>query len=285
MTMPRSPSMELLDDYSPESVDPEVEEAPAKDALVSVSVKIIGRNEKRSEHKTFMLRDIDVNKIDNIRSLKQQILDQFGSEFVDKDLEFSVGYFKGTTRIWVRTQSDLSELLRIIQSKSTTLLWCDGVDQQKRKKRSQLPGSEGSSDSDNDQYGQTAKKRRKTASEDKENRVDDTLNKLREKHGTNWSTIQYRVWAETIVGGRHTSFDQPPKGAYFKRSKTSQPTCFSPVKNGETQEGAKSSTVMTPIKAAELNSMYIKQLKELHSLLDLGAITFDDFLKRMQSWT
>ena len=105
MTMPHSPSMELLDDYSPESVDPEVEEAPAKDALVSVSVKIIGRNEKRSEHKkTFMLRDIDVKKIDNIRSLKQQIIDQFGNEFVDKDLEFSVGYFKGTMHIWVRTQ-------------------------------------------------------------------------------------------------------------------------------------------------------------------------------------
>ena len=110
--------------------------------------------------------------------------------------------------------------------------------------------------------------------------MDDTVDKLREKHGTNWSTIQYRVWAETIVGGRHTSFDQPPKGAYFKRSKASQPTCFSPVNNGEAQEGAKSSTVMTPIKAAELNSMYIKQLKELHSLLDLGAITSDDFLKQ-----
>ena len=129
--MPRSPSMELLGDYSPESVDPEVEEVPAKDALISVGIKVIGRNEKRSEHKTFMLRGIDVKKIENIWSLKQQILDQFGSEFVDKDLDFSVGYYKGTTRIWVRTQSDLSELLRIIQSKSTTQLWCDGIDQQK----------------------------------------------------------------------------------------------------------------------------------------------------------
>ena len=51
--------------------------------------------------------------------------------------------------------------------------------------------------------------------------MDDTVDKLREKHGTNWSTIQYRVWAETIV---HTSFDHPPKEAYFKRSKASQGT-------------------------------------------------------------
>ena len=44
MIMPRNPSMKLLCDYSPESIDPEVEEVPAKvkDALISVSVKIIG---------------------------------------------------------------------------------------------------------------------------------------------------------------------------------------------------------------------------------------------------
>ena len=194
-----------------------------------------------------MVRDIDVKKIGNIRSLKQQILDQFGSEFVNQDLDFNIGYHKGTTRIWVRTQDDLTELLRIIQSKSTTQLWYNEVDQQKCKKRSKLPASEGSSDSDNDQYSQTAKKKRKTVNEDKENRVDDTVDKLREKHGTNWSTIQYRVWAETIV---HTSFDHPPKEAYFERSKASQGTCSSPVNNGEVQEGAQSQApaVMTLIR-------------------------------------
>ena len=159
-------------------------------------------------------------------------------------------------------------------------LWCDGVDQQKRKKKSKLPASEGSSDSDNHQHSQTAKKRRKTASEDKESRVDDTVDKLRDKHGTKWSNIQYRVWAETMVGGRHTSYDRPPKGAYFKQCKVSQGTPASPGASGEDQEGAKSSAVMTPVKAAQLNSMYIKQIGELHSLLDLGAITSEDFLKQ-----
>ena len=117
LVMPHSP----LGDYDREPIDPEVEEVPAKDALISVSVKIIGRNQKRSEHKTFMLHDIDVNKIDNIGSLKQEILDQFGNEFVDENLDFNVGYHKGTTRIWIRTESDLTELLRIIPSKSPTL--------------------------------------------------------------------------------------------------------------------------------------------------------------------
>ena len=58
-----------------------------------------------------MLRDIDMKKINYIKSLKEQIFDQFGSEFSDKDLDFSVGYYKGTI---------LAKLLSIIQSKSTT---------------------------------------------------------------------------------------------------------------------------------------------------------------------
>ena len=62
LVMPHSPSAELLGD---ESIDHEVEEqeAPGKDELISVSVKIIGRNEKRSEHKTFVLRDIDIKRL------------------------------------------------------------------------------------------------------------------------------------------------------------------------------------------------------------------------------
>ena len=45
LVMPHSPSAELLGD---ESIDHEVEgqEAPGKDELISVSVKITGRNEK-----------------------------------------------------------------------------------------------------------------------------------------------------------------------------------------------------------------------------------------------
>ena len=70
LVMPHSP----LGDYDPESIDPEVEEVPAKNALVSVSVKIIGLDQKRSEHKTFMLHDTYVKKIDNIRSLFKKFL-------------------------------------------------------------------------------------------------------------------------------------------------------------------------------------------------------------------
>ena len=38
-------------------------------------------------------------------------------------------------------------------------------------------------------------------------------------------------------------------------------------------------TVITPVKAAELKTIYISQIKELYSLLEVGAITDGDFQK------
>ncbi len=40
---------------------------------------------------------------------------------------------------------------------------------------------------------------------------------------------------------------------------------------------AKTCTCITPVKAAELKSTYIKQIRELHSLLEIGAISDEDF--------
>ena len=167
--------------------------------LVLVGIKVIGRNAKRSEHKTFVTwyRREEDRKYQDLEAINSWPI---WSEFVNKDLDFSVGYYKGTTHIWVRTQWSV---WTPYHTKSTQL-WCSGLDQQKHKKRSKSPASQGSSDWQ--RSAQTAKKKWKTASEDKENWVDDTVDKLREKHGTSWSTIQ---WAETIVGGRNSLQNMP----------------------------------------------------------------------------
>ena len=104
-------------------------------------------------------------------------------------------------------------------------------------------------------------------------RVDITDN-LREKHGHTYSNLQYRVWAKTIVGGRHASMENPPRGSYFKKSKILPSRDLSPV-NLERENP----TVITPVKAAELKTIYISQIKELYSLLEVGAITDSDFQK------
>ncbi len=44
---------------------------------------------------------------------------------------------------------------------------------------------------------------------------------------------------------------------------------------------APSATPITPVKAAELKTIYIAQIKDLHSLLELGAISSNDFDKQI----
>ena len=103
--------------------------------------------------------------------------------------------------------------------------------------------------------------------------VDGLIDELREKHGQSFSSLQYRVWAETIAGGNHSSLEKPPKGSYYKKKDVS-----SPVRSVD-----KPPTVLTPVRAAELRTTYIKQIKDLHSLLDIGAIAESDFQKQKQS--
>ena len=54
-----------------------------------------------------------------------------------------------------------------------------------------------------------------TTYEDKQEMVDDTVNELRSKHGTKFTSLQYRVWAETILSGSHESLDDPLRGSFW----------------------------------------------------------------------
>ena len=47
--------------------------------------------------------------------------------------------------------------------------------------------------------------------------------------------------------------------------------------------GEKTPTVLTPVRAAELKTTYISQIKALHSLFEAGAITDEDFKKQKTS--
>ena len=46
-------------------------------------MKIICPNEKRTEHKTFMLRDLDMGEVSSILAFRKEILTQFGDGLID----------------------------------------------------------------------------------------------------------------------------------------------------------------------------------------------------------
>ena len=58
-------------------------------------------------------------------------------------------------------------------------------------------------------------RKKKMTYEEKQEMVDDTVDELRSKHGTKFTSLQYRVWAETILSGNHESLDDPPRGSFF----------------------------------------------------------------------
>ena len=58
-------------------------------------------------------------------------------------------------------------------------------------------------------------KKKTTTYEDKQEMVDDSVDELRSKHGTKFTSLQYRVWAETILSGSHESLDDLLRGSFF----------------------------------------------------------------------
>ena len=104
-----------------------------------------------------------------------------------------------------------------------------------------------------------------------------------------FGNLQYRIWAETVVSGSHESYDDPPRGSFFSpKAQTVKKACShgqsspgpSPGGRNSPQPSMSSSAVLTPGKSAQLRSTYIKQIKELHDLLEVGAITTDHFAKQ-----
>ena len=56
---------------------------------------------------------------------------------------------------------------------------------------------------------------RSCAQEEREEQVKDTIDKLREKHGTRYSPMQLRIWSEMIQGGIDSSLTDCPTSSMF----------------------------------------------------------------------
>ena len=119
---------------------------------------------------------------------------------------------------------------------------------------------------------------------------------LKEKHASQYTAAQYRLWANMIHVGTHRDYDNPPNVPMFgfnskpsKRAGTSAGDALSSVAEGfmralKAPTPSHSSTSsptrvslddmgVSPIKCASLRSQYTEQLKQLHQLLELTAVT------------
>ena len=58
--------------------------------------------------------------------LRDQIVNQLGDGILPVDQPFDIGYMKGTIKVCIHSQEDLTEVWRKIE-KESCVLWCDGA--------------------------------------------------------------------------------------------------------------------------------------------------------------
>lgn len=128
----------------------------------------------------------------------------------------------GNSVISIRNQEDLSEIWIDLCKGKKVMLWCDGLNVDSvTSKRMWSPGLDGNgTDEESCESEKTVskKKQRLCAQEEREEQVKDTVDKLREKHGTRYSPMQFCIWSEMIQGGIHSSLTDCPTSSMFVRA-------------------------------------------------------------------
>ena len=154
---------------------------------VNFNVKILNPENKK-EQQVFVLRDVNQAITSTPETLREELRKQFGSH-VRKKYQFPLGYRRGSLKV---SPADMSEVWQCASRGKAVVLWCEGV------------GYHARSDSDDEFPKKRRKKKRKmSALEEKNDRIEDIVRSLREKHGDHYTAIQYRLWAEMTDIGMH----------------------------------------------------------------------------------
>ena len=168
-------------------------EYATKKKVININVKVLNKG-KLKDCPVYVLRNIDESKQLTRRELIKELQSQFGS-IVPETCQLPIGYFKGSTKITIRTDADIADIWEYVRKGNQVTLWCQG----------DYP--ETSSESEDEPL--PAKKKRKgtkkklSALEEKSNRVEGLIHTLKQKHGDEYNMIQYRLWAEVVDVGTH----------------------------------------------------------------------------------
>ena len=251
---------------------------------------------KKKDAKNFMLRSIEQSHFVSLNRLKEELHRQLGSSIVSSDIKFDVGYLQGQTKVCMHSELDLKEVWRNLEKGNTCVLWCEGVGANARKKLA-------FSSSDSEEEVPNPRKRKKKAGsalERKNERLQYFVRRLQGQHKDRFSKVQYRLWAEMLDVGTYKSLDTPPSVPMFTGGKTGKPNqslshAFTEMASSIATALSGNSTTSTPTpstpqstgrsvcasspgRLVEIRSKYIQQLKELHLLVEAGALTEQEYL-------
>ena len=126
-----------------------------------------------------------------------------------------VGYFVHSKKLWINSRLDIQDVWNSVSKGEKLTLWCLSTtprQSQKRKHESQVSGENGNGQTNKrpcSSHGLSTAERKAKAKEYEQ--------KLVELHKDNWTTFQYKLWAEMLVCGTHTSLNEPPSASMFTK--------------------------------------------------------------------
>jgi hypothetical protein len=247
--------------------------------------------ENKKEYKTVTLRGLSPEGIDSPAKLKEAISGQ--CDGLDSE-NIEVGYYSHSTKLWINSRLDLNDVWNRVGRGEKLTLWCLDTTPRlpPKRKRDSAQGSV------EDSHGQASKRPRSSQGpstvEERKAKAKEYEQKLVEQHRDKWTSFQYKLWAEMLVCGTHTSLDEPPSASMFSRESkhSSSALAASSSLNDTVVSGMMTmmsslcqalvpkpvgSTCGSPVKRAELRGTYMKQLTELKQLRDGGILDEDEY--------
>ena len=245
--------------------------------------------ENKKEFKTVTLRGLSPENIDTPTKLKEAISVQCSG--LDPE-NMEVGYYSHSTKLWINSRLDVNDVWTSIGRGEKLTLWClDTTPRQPQKHKRD-------NSSENDSQGQASKRQCSSQGsstvEERKVKAKEYEQKLVELHKDKWTSFQYKLWAEMLVCGTHTSVDEPPSASMFNREskRPSSGLVANSTLNDTVVSGmmtvvsnfcqalvpkSAGSTCSSPVKRAELRGTYMKQLTELKQLQDGGILDQEEY--------
>lgn len=236
------------------------------------------------------------SRFNTISELKMKLIDDF-PDFVSSTPNFQVGFIEGrSSQQWIVAREDLNTMYDSAKDDEITL-WCDKkVDPLEhlvtpsRKRRN--------ADTED---GTPASKASKA--DEREQELLQIVDQLSTKHSEKYTVPQLRLWAKYIQSKRHDSYEEPPNiplitGTPDSSTKSTRKESFGDAlagaataivralkpqspKRSSTQGSATNS--FSPNSHANLRRKHLEDLRTLHSLLEDGVLTDEEYREQKQS--
>ncbi len=286
---------------------------PVIDKVLLKAVAKSGPGKTRKE-KTFTLRRINTAEVCTCDKLKKLIKKQLCDDVIAWE-EFDVGYIhckRGEKVVSIRSAEDLMEVWKESKAQGDKMqLWCDGLksgQEQTRKKKIKQVNSD-------DDESEDEHLKKKSAREQRDDKLKQAVETLNEKHGSNYTPMQYHIWSELHANGMHTDLDKPPNNSMFKRAGANTPStkkkqsdstspemaqaltqaatqvssaivaAFTP-QSAAVSGGPRASTSQTGISPAKIidnRSKCYRQLTDLQNLLSEGLLSDEDYSREKEA--